>query len=151
MGRRFLNLVSKSIARGQEIDRKVEPFGIFFILIKNIYASLINSPSRKVDLDRFIDANSLQFIACHSNANLELDILFVATDKDFPILKFSIKGALESLSNYSVKNLVVIVPSKQVQRCKEIVKEIGSGIEVVSEDEIVDFDSRKISKARPFA
>lgn len=143
MGRRFLNLVSKSIARGQEIDRKAEPLGIFFILIKNIYASLVNQPSKKVDFNRFIDVNSLQFSGDHSNANIEVDILFVATGKDFPILKFSIKGAIQSLSNYSVENLVVIVPSTQVQTCRKIVKEIDLRIEVISEDEIVDFELRQ--------
>lgn len=68
--------------------------------------------------------------------DIRIELLFVSTRKDFPILPTSIRAAQAATINYADKKTKVIVPEKDLVLCTEILTGLGA-IEVVSEESIL--------------
>lgn len=98
--------------------------------------------SLRTNLEFFRAANSLPNGKKSSmvTEDFSLNVVFVATEKDFPILKFAIQHAIRATSSFENRNLFIVVPDESVSVAVELIDEKDCA-SVIPESEIV---SRKI-------
>lgn len=109
----------------------------------------------ELDTERFIYANNLRFqsfdknIAEDPNFKKTVDIAVVAAEKDFPLIKKCLFFASNSLDSYFSGKVYVIVPEASKQKCSQSLRELEElDIEIISEDEIIDSESRSLLRNR---
>ena len=137
MRQTFSTMYSQSISKAQRIGHRPTWHAILFLLIGNLLKRAFHPGSPSTSLRRFLEVNSLYIpneSICHS---IEIELLFVATAKDFMTLPQSISCAVNSMRNYGVKKVSVIVPSSDVEACLTLTSDISSDISVIDEKSIV--------------
>ncbi len=89
-------------------------------------------------LKRFIDANQLPVSPIEfSSNNPTIDILYVATIKDFDVLISTISTTLRSLENYKINCVTIIVPDAHSYILKELLALSGIVTRVIPESTFV--------------
>jgi hypothetical protein len=107
-------------------------------LFCKILALLLPSEKKRRSLRRFLRANSLPAISAQSDQKLpEIEVLYVATEKDFEILKSTLPLTLDSLSNYRINSVTIVVPDNQFLALSRLLLEVDSPVNVVSESSLV--------------
>jgi hypothetical protein len=112
--------------------------------IFNVCAWLVSSLAElkkadfKTNLEFFRKSNSLANGKYDSNIvrNFSLDVVFVATEKDFQILKFATQHAMRVTSSFKSRNLFIVVPDESLGFAVKLIgdKECMS---IIPESEIV--------------
>lgn len=95
----------------------------------------------KTNLEFFRESNSLTNGKNSSQVvnDFALDVVFVATEKDFPILKFAIQHAIRVTSSFKTRNVYLVVPDESVTVAVEMIGDKDC-IFVIPESEIVSRD-----------
>ena len=85
-------------------------------------------------LKRFLQVNKLPFGEIRSTANTpEIELLYVASAKDFQILNLTISATLESLSNYRIQQISIIVPEQHLEVLKNSLPKLSVPVVLISE------------------
>jgi len=72
-------------------------------------------------LQRFLSVNELPIYPIKNHSNLPvIEILYVATKKDFEILKSTMLVTLNSLENYEISSISIIVPDAHIEVFEEL-------------------------------
>ena len=104
----------------------------------------------QVDFERFARSQWLQggefksIKRTHSLQPVEIELVFVVTRKDFGVLKYSLPMAINSLSNYLIPTITLIVPSNDVAECTTRFVSKSNKVRVIDEDNIFDQGKREI-------
>ena len=106
--------------------------------ISGVLAFLLPSVRLRRSLRRFINANNLPLHVVHVNQVLPtIELLYVATKKDFEVLGATLEVTLNSLSNYRINKITIIVPEDHVQTLVNLLPEIDLTVEVVVESSLI--------------
>ena len=100
------------------------------------------------NFSRFIEVNDLDFpkIDPVSKSDTEICLLFLSTKKDFETLGASITTAIASLSNFSIRNISLIVPDHEVDTVPNEVQLINN-LDIQAESRfITDVQKEKIER-----
>lgn len=123
------------LIRVQSNHRRLQQFSF---LICKVVASLIPSKGKSRALRRFLNANNLPTYAAQSDQRLPaIEVLYVATEKDFEILKSTLSVTLKSLSNYQVSSVTIIVPDNQVKTILDLLPKTETPAVIVPEGSLV--------------
>jgi hypothetical protein len=127
----------------------------------SIFLSVLVKTSRlfrkniDVDVKRFIEANNLissrkaESSGKKSRSQENIDLVIVASDKDFHTLPLCITFAIRSLDHFFSGHVFVVVPARQIQTCKKILKHANIGnSKVINEENLVSSRNRKILRAK---
>ena len=95
----------------------------------------------KTNLEFFRTANSLTNGKNTSKVmgKYSLDVVFVATEKDFPILRFATQHAIRVTTSFKTRNVFLVVPDESVRLAVEMIGDTDS-IHVIPESGIVSRD-----------
>lgn len=72
----------------------------------------------------------------------KIDLVFVATQKDFEILKISLPMAIKAIPKFQIGHIKLIVPADQVSVCRKILGQASRTLEIVDEDSLIDSEDR---------
>lgn len=107
-------------------------------LFCGVLAFLLPSVRQRKSLQRFLNANNFPLRIFPGNQKLPgIEVLYVATKKDFDILKVTLGVTLNSLSNYQIKKITIIVPDNHVQSLVNFLPQIDLFVDVVAESTFV--------------
>ena len=71
-------------------------------------------------------------------SDINVGLLYVAHQKDFHNLEFSLKCAIDSLRQYSLVQITIIVPDSQIEACKSLLKNLEVKITIMAESEFME-------------
>lgn len=91
----------------------------------------------KMDVERFIDANSLPTSQTRTLSKKRIGIVIVSTNKDFEALPLTIKFAVKSVRNYELTRITIIVPKQDVESCKTILIDVKEPLQILDESMFV--------------
>ena len=114
-------------------------FSIFAALIVRI--AKYRNINFQTNLDFFQESNSFPNgrIRRNLNNNVDADVVFVATEKDFPVLIHAIRNAIRVTRNFNTANIFIVVPDESVSTAQEMYSAEGR-ICVIPESKIVSRD-----------
>ena len=121
-------------------------FGV--LIIKLI--SRLRKKSLHVDFDRFASSQWLQSFdleLCKQSSSAQparIDLVFVVTKKDFGVLEYSLPMAIKSISDYEIGDILLIVPSPDVQECNIRFSNKSDKVRVIDEETLIGEHERKI-------
>ncbi len=103
-------------------------------------------PTPEIDLRRLSDALNFPRKDIQAGSfDKSIELVFVSTRKDFPVLVKSIDFARWSIGDYHYGGVRVIVPESEVTECKELFSRVDlDGISVISESVFITPDSLKL-------
>lgn len=95
----------------------------------------------KTNLEFFRESNSLSNGKNSSKVvdNFALDVVFVATEKDFPILEFATQHAIRVTSSFKTRKVFIVVPDESVRVATRMFRDKDC-LFVIPESEIVSRD-----------
>ena len=100
--------------------------------------TLLTRTKLRSTLQRFITANDFPVNEVQADLIVPtIELLYVAAKKDFEILASTIQITLNSLANYEVSKISIIVPDNQVQILKSSLPSIETPLVVISESKFV--------------
>jgi hypothetical protein len=118
MGERLPLLVKNIVLRAREIGVSPRRWMTVPILALNFSLIILGRRSNLVSIKRFLNSNKFHVDnKIRYFSDIQIDLLFLATRKDFPLLARAIPAAQSSLSNYTVGETYVVVPSSMVEEC----------------------------------
>ena len=99
-------------------------------------------------LKRFLQVNRLPFRKVTSPADSpEIELLYVASEKDFQILNLTILTTLESLSNHRILRISIIVPEQHLAVLRNSLPKLSVPINLISENSLVtSLDIRELKE-----
>jgi len=120
----------------------LELIGYYF----DIFIKFLNPNQKKLSLKRFFKSNRI--IPDNTNANSDnlesFEILFVSTLKDFPLLPYALKSALETTSNFSIPRVTILTPDKYVDSLRDLLQDYDVSIQAES----IYFDERTLRELK---
>jgi hypothetical protein len=120
------------IDRSNVITTKFALFIIIRILV------LFNKSKTLLDLERFFKVNRLKIPKIHAVPNsATLELLYVATMKDFEILALTIPTTLDSMSNFRISRVSIIVPDEQVETLRSSIPKLPVEIVLILESSLI--------------
>ena len=98
------------------------------------------------DFDRFrnsqwIPKNHVPRSLCPTEEK-KIDLVFVATQKDFETLKISLPMAIKAIPKFQIGHIKLIVPTDQVSVCRTILGKDSRNLEIIDEDSLIDIKDR---------
>lgn len=127
-------------------------FKLIISLLKVYYR--ISRKKNSVDFNRFIKANNLpnSIKFEKSMENLSIDLIIVASRKDFDVIDKTLAITLSNLSNFDTVQISIIVPELDLELAKNISLKSDHKVSIVEEFQILDVDFlnnlKKIFSAR---
>lgn len=124
---------------------KKAKFWHIFLVSKSI---LRRGPKVIFDFFWFLRANKIiELNSKQENTYPDIELVIVATQKDFKILGDSIKAALRSSVN-RIKLLSIVVPPQDILICKHLMENLNIEINylVINENDIINQNLRKVIK-----
>lgn len=121
-------------------SRCYRPRTIFRLLIRfSRFWYLIRGTKLAFDSKRFEEAAWVaKFKENKSGSyNKSIELVIVSTSKDFDILPDSISYALRALRPYTISGARVIVPSRDVAACKQLMMDFKYQLEIVNESNLI--------------
>ena len=115
--------------------------------------SIFLGRKNQVDLSRFISANTLPYTEVSSDIcvkkSKQVELVIVASAKDFDMFKFTIPAAIEALGQFYGGKTRLVVPDNSVKYCSEKVSDLGlERITVISEDLLINESHRDILRKK---
>lgn len=120
------------------LDRRRSFFsGILLFLISKILLIFPNLLFVKF-LQRFLYANDLTPPETHPTDRIpSLELLYVATAKDFQILNLTISTTVDSLSNFHLSKISIIAPKAHIEALRHSLPELLVPVNLISEESLV--------------
>jgi hypothetical protein len=108
----------------------------------------VPSPSARLSLQRFLEANEIPFSVPRGALNLSnVELLYVAAHKDFDILVSTLPITLSYLSNQNISKISIIVPDNQVRTLEISLPRTQRTINVIPESRYVSDEIANILKS----
>ena len=132
------------LIRIENKGRKFQKLG--FLICRNFTALLPQTILRST-LQRFFIANNLPVNAVLAESMLPtIELLYVATKKDFEILASTIEVTLHTLSNYEVSRISIIAPGNQIQTLQSTLPRVKTPLVLIPESEFVSENQVRVLK-----
>ncbi len=74
-----------------------------------------------------------------SQSGMELELLFVVSQKDFYILPFAIESAIAKLDNFKINDVSIITPSKHINELKSLNRILPEMISIYADEDFISF------------
>jgi hypothetical protein len=118
--------------------------GITFQLITSLlkFYYRISRKKNNTDFNRFIRANKLPNSIRFEKSieKLSIELIIVASRKDFDVINKTLKVTLSKLSNFNSINISIIVPRADLELAKNISLALDHKVLIVDEYQILDSD-----------
>lgn len=118
--------------RSQQIGSYPGLLEASLLFSRNLLLKLTGSPTPRISIQRYLSSNKIPYLSIRPGANRgkSIEILLVATQKDFVTLPFAIEGAINSLGNSKLSRICVIVPRRHLESCKSLFQDIHPTITI---------------------
>lgn len=99
---------------------------------------------------RYLEISTLPFTKLDSlpSSAPEIEILFVTTEKDFPVLKKAIQFASQATSHHKKTDFITLVPDHEVDICTKFLAELEFPVKVLKESQYINQDIRNRIKTK---
>ena len=122
--------------RSQRIGSNPGLLAASLLFSRNFLLKLTGSPTPRISIRRYLSSNKIPYLSIRPGANRgkSVEILLVATQKDFVTLPFAIEGAINSLGDSKLSRVCVIVPHRHLESCKSLVGNIHPTLSILDEE-----------------
>lgn len=99
---------------------------------------LFNKSKALLDLERFFRVNRLKIPKIQAIPNAAtLELLYVATIKDFEVLALTIPTTLDSMSNFRISRISIIVPDEHLETLMSSIPKLPVEINLILESSLI--------------
>lgn len=117
--------------------------GPFFIACTRVILALakLKQVNIKTNFEYFQVSNSVRngILKLNNHKNVRLDIAFVATEKDFSILKHSITNVLRVTKGFQSASVSIVIPDRSMEKAIQLLGD-NFGVNLIPESQIVGYD-----------
>jgi len=129
--------VFNSVIRIDRLSVIANKFARFIVIIFWILR-LFKKSKAPTDLKRFFDVNKLKIQKIQTTPSaVNLELLYVATIKDFEVLAFTMPTTLDSMSNFSVSRISIIVPDEHFDTLMSSIPKLPVEINLILESSLI--------------
>jgi hypothetical protein len=135
-----LRILRKFQETYSQIGRRPSLFVIGIGNLVEIFLIKTQFYSSSKSLSRFLKSNTFKFgfSSLESSSESALEVLFLATKKDFDVLQTAITFSLKSTHNFINVRVTVVVPDKHLDECENLLGTKNLNVKIIPESSLIN-------------